>query len=168
MPIEFRCTRCSKLLRTADDTAGRQAQCPECGALSIVPKPSEPEGMQGPAPAPPPSDNPFSPVGQGNFAGNSSNPYQSPVQPYQTPVLQAAGGAQDTKALVALILGIVSIVFCCCPIIGLVFALAGLILGIVSRQKQKSGMALSAIILSVIGLLLSILFFILNIAVMMG
>ncbi len=30
MPIEFRCLQCGKLLRTGDDTAGKQAKCPEC------------------------------------------------------------------------------------------------------------------------------------------
>ncbi|MEN6450095.1 MAG: hypothetical protein ABFC96_06365 [Thermoguttaceae bacterium] len=37
MPIEFRCTRCGKLLRTGDGTAGRQAQCPVCGTIGTVP-----------------------------------------------------------------------------------------------------------------------------------
>jgi hypothetical protein len=39
MPIEFRCSQCGKLLRTGDDTAGRQAQCPECEAIGTVPTP---------------------------------------------------------------------------------------------------------------------------------
>lgn len=42
MPFEFRCSQCGKLLRTGDDTAGRQAQCPECGALTQVPLAPEP------------------------------------------------------------------------------------------------------------------------------
>jgi hypothetical protein len=37
MAIEFRCGKCSRLLRTGDDTAGRMAQCPECGAQTQVP-----------------------------------------------------------------------------------------------------------------------------------
>jgi phage FluMu protein Com len=49
MPIEFRCSHCGKLLRTGDDTAGRQAQCPECGTISTVPAPA------GPTAAPTPS-----------------------------------------------------------------------------------------------------------------
>ena len=31
MPIEFRCTQCNKLLRTADASAGKKAKCPDCG-----------------------------------------------------------------------------------------------------------------------------------------
>ncbi len=41
MPIEFRCSRCGKLLRTGDGTAGRQAQCPECGTIGTVPGAAE-------------------------------------------------------------------------------------------------------------------------------
>jgi len=37
MPIEFRCTKCGKLLRTGDDAAGQQAKCPACGELMSVP-----------------------------------------------------------------------------------------------------------------------------------
>jgi hypothetical protein len=38
MPIEFRCTQCHKLLRTQDDTAGKQAKCPLCGTLVQIPE----------------------------------------------------------------------------------------------------------------------------------
>ncbi len=37
MPIEFRCPQCQKLLRTPDDTAGKNARCPECEAVVAVP-----------------------------------------------------------------------------------------------------------------------------------
>ena len=37
MPIEFRCTQCGKLLRTNDDSAGKQAKCPQCGLVLPVP-----------------------------------------------------------------------------------------------------------------------------------
>ncbi len=40
MPIEFRCSNCNRLLRTGDETAGLQAECPECGALTTVPEAS--------------------------------------------------------------------------------------------------------------------------------
>ena len=100
MPIEFRCTKCSKLLRTADDTAGRQAQCPECGSLSIVPGPSEP--FETPIPPPSPAvggspmpganspfasgSNPFSSGAQGAETQDSGNPYQSPLGEYRAPI----------------------------------------------------------------------------------
>ena len=45
MSIEFHCVRCGRLLRTGDETAGRQAQCPECGALTQIPAPAETSEM---------------------------------------------------------------------------------------------------------------------------
>ena len=64
MPFEFRCSQCGKLLRTGDDTAGRQAQCPECGALTQVPTTVH---------------EPIQAVPDGSFtAATSDNPYQAP------------------------------------------------------------------------------------------
>lgn len=37
MAIEFNCPQCDKLLRTADDKAGREAKCPGCGSPIRVP-----------------------------------------------------------------------------------------------------------------------------------
>ncbi len=79
MPIEFRCTQCDKLLRTGDATAGKQAKCPECGAVMSVPMPdqgsappSQPMGSFAAAPSP------FAPA-PGPAAPDSMNPYQSPA-----------------------------------------------------------------------------------------
>lgn len=79
MPIEFRCTQCNKLLRTGDDTAGKQAKCPECGAVMTIPMPdlgaaapSQPMGSFEAAQSP--FAAPSSPMPQ-----DSENPYQSPM-----------------------------------------------------------------------------------------
>jgi len=93
MPIEFRCSECGKLLRTDDNTVGRQAQCPECGAISTVPSLSTA-----------PSESPFSPsaqlggsnpfrAGPAPDAESSDNPYQSPVPP-----MYLAPGQTDSMA----------------------------------------------------------------------
>jgi hypothetical protein len=37
MPIEFRCEQCRQLLRTPDESLGKQARCPDCGAIQTVP-----------------------------------------------------------------------------------------------------------------------------------
>ncbi|MHB8899804.1 MAG: zinc ribbon domain-containing protein [Thermoguttaceae bacterium] len=81
MPIEFRCTQCNKLLRTGDDTVGKQARCPECGAVMAVPAPAPASGSPfDPTAAPQPSVPP-APVAS-PFAEpprDSTNPYQSPA-----------------------------------------------------------------------------------------
>ena len=85
MPIEFRCTQCQRLLRTGDDAAGKQARCPECGAIVPVPSPGPsaphaggPSGPGGPPGAAP--GGPFAPGGPPpGYPADSVNPYQSPL-----------------------------------------------------------------------------------------
>lgn len=75
MAIEFRCTQCGKLLRTGDDTAGKQAQCPGCGTIMTIPEGTADAG----SPLPPPNGNPFGAAGpQPLMPIDSGNPYQSP------------------------------------------------------------------------------------------
>jgi phage FluMu protein Com len=113
MPIEFRCSQCGKLLRTGDNTAGKQAKCPSCGSIQPIPMAS-----QGAAPAPvafpplpsgmPPSgvrDNPFaaqpappgSPFGNSPPAVETMNPYQSPTGPSAFFVPPGSGAFQPTR-----------------------------------------------------------------------
>jgi hypothetical protein len=98
MPIEFRCTKCNKLLRTADDTAGKHAKCPECGEVLVIPAAGmtmPPPAAGGFPPSPPPPSGPAggSPFGaepqpQYQYEPDSGNPYQSPspFAPMQTPL----------------------------------------------------------------------------------
>ncbi len=86
MPIEFRCTQCAKLLRTGDNTAGKQAKCPACQTIVTVPSGEQAPPRQA-APLQPQTgagENPFASgyAGQG-YAGqgpqpDSGNPYQAP------------------------------------------------------------------------------------------
>jgi hypothetical protein len=60
------------------------------------------------------------------------------------------------KAIAALVLGIVSIVFCWVyGVVGLIPAIVGLILGISAKKTAPSGMATAGLVLSVIGLVLN-------------
>ncbi len=111
MAIEFRCSRCGKLLRTDDGTVGRQAQCPECGAISTVPEATAASGPSLFAPAA--GDNPFGAPPAGDATGGE-NPYQSPVSPAYIPPGQADAFAAQrvagpaTALIVTAILGIIS------------------------------------------------------------
>ncbi|MCY2989070.1 MAG: YIP1 family protein [Planctomycetota bacterium] len=95
MSIEFRCSGCSKLLRTPDEAAGKRAKCPACGTILDVPVATLPEptpdaaGPEGggptmPSPFAAPSANPFAdatagarPVGGSD--SSTVNPYASPI-----------------------------------------------------------------------------------------
>lgn len=98
MPIEFRCNQCHRLLRVAEETAGKQARCPECEALTQIPdrasasafgaSPTPPLGPESPWPgstaeAPTgssaPAASPFAPGAETGSPFNSDNPYQSPT-----------------------------------------------------------------------------------------
>jgi len=37
MPIEFQCAACQTAIRTPEGTEGKQARCPQCGAVVVVP-----------------------------------------------------------------------------------------------------------------------------------
>jgi phage FluMu protein Com/uncharacterized membrane protein len=124
MAIEFRCTKCSKLLRTADDTAGKHAKCPECGEILVVPSPGTPMAgpSPGPTPSPSPGPSPFAGGGAGGFspppsgpAGESpfgaaeqpqyqpdtGNPYQSP-SPYATLPTMPVGATEIRPTIIDL------------------------------------------------------------------
>lgn len=49
MPIDLTCS-CGKLLRVADEAAGRQGRCPVCGALLEIPEREVPARGAGPSP----------------------------------------------------------------------------------------------------------------------
>jgi hypothetical protein len=100
MPIEFRCGQCGKLLRTGDETVGRQAQCPECGALTRVPAVGASAG----------SALPLAPLGSQSSASASGSPFGSAsaanVDPSGVPAAQRVSGPA-TALIVTAILTIV-------------------------------------------------------------
>ena len=84
MAIEFRCTNCGRLLRVDDASAGRLAQCPQCGGRSHVPTATD--------------ASPFAPGDLGPSAGTDPmNPYQSPTQTGR-PALTDAGLIREYAA----------------------------------------------------------------------
>jgi DNA-directed RNA polymerase subunit RPC12/RpoP len=94
MPIEFRCTECNRLLRTQDETAGKKAKCPECGAILTIPKPGMPPGTPGASPfgqVPPPSGPGPSPIGAGPSPAAPPPPGAGPESPFG-PVPPPPGG----------------------------------------------------------------------------
>ncbi|MBW3599324.1 MAG: hypothetical protein KY475_18905 [Planctomycetes bacterium] len=87
MPIEFRCPNCNQLLRTPDESAGKQARCPQCSQVTPVPTASQ--GATEDFSAPPSKDlhgpPPHNPFGDAAAAAPKKpesaafNPYASPT-----------------------------------------------------------------------------------------
>lgn len=94
-------------------------------------------------------------------SGNAYNvPYNNQV-PYNYPNNNYPYNNQPPKqnnglSIASLVLGIVGIVACCIPIIGIPVNVTGLILGIVGMKKGGKGMAIAGIILCSIFLVLTI------------
>lgn len=71
MAIEYRCVKCGKLLRVADQYAGQQAKCPDCGTQMAIPYASAPPSG-GAASPPPTSGNPYASPAMGGGATSTS------------------------------------------------------------------------------------------------
>lgn len=84
-------------------------------------------------------------------------PQQSPYAQPAVPVQQDGKTPGKGAGVASLILGIISLALFCIPVVGLICALIGLILGIVSVSKsrkagKKCGAGIAGIICSAIGL----------------
>ncbi len=85
MPIEFSCGQCQRTLRVPDDSAGREARCPQCGTISTVPSPAATAAEFDQPAAPPPAQ------------PTQANPYASPH--IQTP--ETTETARSTPTIIA-------------------------------------------------------------------
>ena len=131
MSIEFQCKQCQSTLRVPSEHAGKQAKCPKCEFINMIPMStiapvdSANAGGTGDAFTQPPSD--FS---QPKSQTTDGNPYQSTT---------TGGAPQYTEAHrggLILALGIISIVGCnCCLVPGIL----AWILGAGDLSKIKAG-----------------------------
>jgi len=79
--------------------------------------------------------------------------------PPQAPAAAPANANKKTMAVLSLVFGIVSIVFAWIfPIIWILFAIAAVVLGFLSRKREPAGrgMALAGIVLGFVGIVLNI------------
>jgi hypothetical protein len=95
-----------------------------------------------------------------------------PPPAYGPPPGQQPYGAapQNGLGLTSMILGIVSIPTACCPYIGGVLGIIGLVFGFLGKKKVDSGLAnnrgiaIAGIVTSAVGIAIAILFIILSVA----
>ncbi len=150
MAIEFRCAQCNRLLRTGDETAGRHAQCPECGAISAVPTPT----VAGETPAPPSAaagGNPFA-IGQiPDVQPPSDNPYQSPMSPAYPVLRLTDAAAKQRVAGPAIALVVTAVLGLIQNLLTLVFILM-MASGALGAPNQNLEDVLPSLIITAIGL----------------
>ncbi|QIM21949.1 DUF4190 domain-containing protein [Phycicoccus sp. HDW14] len=143
---------------------------PPGGSFPPPPEPEEPIGSSatgGDAPPPPPPP----PGDSGGYTApppppGDSGGYSAPPPAYPAPGGPAAGGigGNNTKAVIALVLGILGIVFafCCWPV-GLLLGIGGGILGYLAKQEigrtgqAGGGLAQGGFVTGIIAVVLSII-----------
>lgn len=64
----------------------------------------------------------------------------------------------NALSIVSLVMGVLAVTMGCCYGIGFLFAIPGLVCGIISMREEKSGYAIAGIVCSVIGMILAIAF----------
>lgn len=85
-----------------------------------------------------------------------NNPYQQPVPPNEPK-------KTDTMSIVALIVGIASIVTSCrYAYLSIPLGIGGIVCSIMANKKQKSGLAIAGLVCSIIGLVLTVLLLIIG------
>ncbi len=95
-----------------------------------------------------------------NYYYQDNTQTQQPIYAQSVPVQEAKSGS-NTMSIIGLVLGILSILMTCCYGMGVALAIPGLILGIVGNKKNKSGIALAAIICSIVGLVFNVVYLVL-------
>ena len=99
-------------------------------------------------------------------------PPVAPGQPtyynvYEQPVAPAQPQKTDTLAIVSLILGIAAIIFgCCVTYVGIALGIGGIICSVMSKKKQKSGMATAGLVCSIIGIVFAVIWIVGSVAIL--
>lgn len=92
-----------------------------------------------------------------NFQNNSYEQPSSP-QPQKT----------DALAIVSLVLGIAAILLgCCVTYLGIALGIGGIVCAVMSKKKQKSGLATAGMVCSIIGIVFALIW-IIGAAAIMG
>ena len=107
-----------------------------------------------------------------NFNGNVDNGQQFGQQQYNQPQYGGAGNSDDKiMAIISMVLGILSIVLVCFTagaweIIGLLCAVAAIVLSVLSKKKiGKNGMATAGLVCGIVSIALYVLMIILVVVI---
>jgi len=91
-----------------------------------------------------------------NFNNEQNEMYEN--YSVEQPVEVVAENQSNTLAVVSLVMGILSIILCCCYGIGIVFGIAGIICGAIAKKKgQSKGLSTAGLVCSIIGSVFSVI-----------
>ena len=129
MSIEFQCNQCHSILRVPTQHAGKQARCPQCEFINMIPMSST-----APTATTSPDDNPTAGQSDPGFSSPASpppggNPYQPTAATNPVKQVEAHRGG------LILGLGIFSVICTCCFIPGLL----AWIFGATDLKKMANG-----------------------------
>lgn len=140
--IRIACPTCGKLLKVADELAGKTGKCPACGKPIKVPAPQAvaPQKPVAPAPQPRPQVLLSEPV-----------PHAPPVAPTVVAVqVQQPSKASHSLGIASLVLGIIAFLICWIPFLGLLglpLSVLGVVLGgvglLLAFVRKGSGIGFS-------------------------
>ncbi|MCH5340980.1 MAG: DUF4190 domain-containing protein [Acetatifactor sp.] len=72
--------------------------------------------------------------------------------PYQVATQEGPNEYTNGLHIASLVLGIASILVCCCLGMGVIFAIPGLVCAIIGNSRSKSGIGIAGLICSIIGI----------------
>ncbi len=127
MQVVVSCSKCGGQM-LADPQLHPVVVCPHCQAHVPLQQSAQPPG------------------------GGGSPPAVQCASLETTPAMPGQG-----KATASLVLGLCGLVMWLCPIVGIVVSTIGIVMGIKANSIQRRGMATAGIVLSAIGLLLSLI-----------
>lgn len=83
-----------------------------------------------------------------------SNYYQDYTanMPYHAPTQEGPNEYTNGLQITSLVLGIASILVCCCLGMGVIFAIPGLVCAIIGNTRSKSGVGIAGLICSIVGI----------------
>ena len=98
-------------------------------------------------------------TGTTNSSVPQNNYYQDYTanMPYQAPMPEGPEEYTNGFQITSLVLGIASILVCCCFGMGLLFAVPGLICAIIGNNKSKSGIGIAGLVCSIVGIIFNLL-----------
>lgn len=148
------CHQCGIMLGASQQSQAAQPMQPQAPISEVPPMPMPPADENS-APASAAEPEPAMPLNNEQAVPNepsASQVYRMP--PYAQP-LQPTQKDNSGFAIASLILGILGVIPCCCA--NIVPAVLALIFGIIGLKSSKKGMAIAGIILSVIGLVFTVI-----------